>query len=170
MAEGVGFEPTLPFGKPVFKTGALSRSATPPAGILYRFGRTGRHVMKTFLGCHWPADGRRSPARGTRRRCRIRGTLHPARRTVCGARQAGGVRCETRWATLLSTTTAVIDRTAMSGVWSTSSQVPSVKQVSASSSDRASSTWNALFRVLISSRRCPPQPSASPRSWASERM
>ena len=42
MAEGVGFEPTLPFGKPVFKTGALNRSATPPADVLYRF--SGRAV------------------------------------------------------------------------------------------------------------------------------
>jgi hypothetical protein len=33
MAEGVGFEPTDPCGSPVFKTGALNRSAIPP--ILY---------------------------------------------------------------------------------------------------------------------------------------
>jgi hypothetical protein len=26
----VGFEPTIPFGMPVFKTGAFNRSATPP--------------------------------------------------------------------------------------------------------------------------------------------
>ncbi len=30
MAEGVGFEPTMPCGIPVFKTGAFDRSATPP--------------------------------------------------------------------------------------------------------------------------------------------
>ncbi len=30
MAEGVGFEPTEPFGSPVFKTGALNHSAIPP--------------------------------------------------------------------------------------------------------------------------------------------
>lgn len=30
MAEEVGFEPTEPCGSPVFKTGALDRSATPP--------------------------------------------------------------------------------------------------------------------------------------------
>ena len=30
MAEGVGFEPTMPCGIPVFKTGAIDRSATPP--------------------------------------------------------------------------------------------------------------------------------------------
>jgi hypothetical protein len=32
MAEGVGFEPTDPYGSPVFKTGALNRSAIPPIG------------------------------------------------------------------------------------------------------------------------------------------
>ena len=30
LVEGVGFEPTIPFGMPVFKTGAFNRSATPP--------------------------------------------------------------------------------------------------------------------------------------------
>jgi hypothetical protein len=30
MAERVGFEPTVPCGTPVFKTGALDRSATSP--------------------------------------------------------------------------------------------------------------------------------------------
>ena len=30
MAEGVGFEPTGPGGPPVFKTGAIDHSATPP--------------------------------------------------------------------------------------------------------------------------------------------
>lgn len=30
MAEGVGFEPTVTCATPVFKTGALNRSATPP--------------------------------------------------------------------------------------------------------------------------------------------
>src|SRR5207253_8818445 len=30
-AEGVRFELTRPFGLPVFKTGAINRSATPPA-------------------------------------------------------------------------------------------------------------------------------------------
>ena len=29
-AEEVGFEPTMPCGIPVFKTGAFDRSATPP--------------------------------------------------------------------------------------------------------------------------------------------
>ena len=30
MAEGVGFEPTDPYGSPVFKTGAFNLSAIPP--------------------------------------------------------------------------------------------------------------------------------------------
>ena len=30
MAEGEGFEPPIPCGTPVFKTGAFNRSATPP--------------------------------------------------------------------------------------------------------------------------------------------
>jgi hypothetical protein len=30
--EGVGFEPTEPFGSPVFKTGAINHSTTPPGG------------------------------------------------------------------------------------------------------------------------------------------
>ncbi len=33
LAEGVGFEPTDPFGSPVFKTGAIDHSATPPSKI-----------------------------------------------------------------------------------------------------------------------------------------
>jgi hypothetical protein len=32
-AEGVRFELTRPFGLPVFKTGAINRSATPPGEI-----------------------------------------------------------------------------------------------------------------------------------------
>ena len=30
MAEGVGFEPTRAFALPVFKTGAINHSTTPP--------------------------------------------------------------------------------------------------------------------------------------------
>ena len=33
MAEGVGIEPTSPFGLPVFKTGAIDRSAIPPVAV-----------------------------------------------------------------------------------------------------------------------------------------
>ena len=32
-AEGVGFEPTRPFGLPVFKTGAINHSTTPPENL-----------------------------------------------------------------------------------------------------------------------------------------
>ncbi len=32
--EGVGFEPTDPFGSPVFKTGAINHSTTPPYGSM----------------------------------------------------------------------------------------------------------------------------------------
>jgi hypothetical protein len=35
MAEGEGFEPPIPCGIPVFKTGAFNRSATPPEGSSY---------------------------------------------------------------------------------------------------------------------------------------
>ena len=31
LAEGVGFEPTSPFGETVFKTAAIDHSAIPPA-------------------------------------------------------------------------------------------------------------------------------------------
>lgn len=31
--EGVGFEPTVPFGTPVFKTGAINHSTTPPGWV-----------------------------------------------------------------------------------------------------------------------------------------
>jgi hypothetical protein len=34
MAEGVRFELTRPFGLPVFKTGAINRSATPPEELV----------------------------------------------------------------------------------------------------------------------------------------
>jgi hypothetical protein len=33
VAEGVGFEPTRPFGLPVFKTGAINHSTTPPEQV-----------------------------------------------------------------------------------------------------------------------------------------
>ena len=35
MAEGEGFEPPIPCGIPVFKTGAFNRSATPPESRPY---------------------------------------------------------------------------------------------------------------------------------------
>jgi hypothetical protein len=41
MAEGVGFEPTRAFALPVFKTGAINHSTTPPVTFV------------TPLLCHW---------------------------------------------------------------------------------------------------------------------
>ncbi len=38
VAEGVGFEPTEPFGSPVFKTGAFNRSAIPPGRMRLAYG------------------------------------------------------------------------------------------------------------------------------------
>ncbi len=43
MAEGVGFEPTRPFGLPVFKTGAFNRSATPPNAACSRIASMREH-------------------------------------------------------------------------------------------------------------------------------
>jgi hypothetical protein len=40
MAEEVGFEPTEPCGSPVFKTGAIDHSATPPASDKIPSGQT----------------------------------------------------------------------------------------------------------------------------------
>ena len=36
LAEGVGFEPTSPFGETVFKTAAFDLSAIPPRSRLWR--------------------------------------------------------------------------------------------------------------------------------------
>ena len=44
MAEGVGFEPTEPFGSAVFKTAAFNRSATPPGSVVRR-----RHYVRCGL-------------------------------------------------------------------------------------------------------------------------
>jgi hypothetical protein len=35
LAEGVGFEPTVPLGTAIFKTAALNHSAIPPANRFY---------------------------------------------------------------------------------------------------------------------------------------
>lgn len=47
MAEGVGFEPTVRFRTPVFKTGALNRSATLPA----QYAKKNRR--NSYLCCHF---------------------------------------------------------------------------------------------------------------------
>jgi hypothetical protein len=46
MAEGVGFEPTSPFGETVFKTAAIDHSAIPPGSRLWR--DTFNHQPLTF--------------------------------------------------------------------------------------------------------------------------
>jgi hypothetical protein len=50
-AEGVGFEPTMGFPIPVFKTGALGRSAIPPEGKPLR-----THLPAPQLGAPHMAD------------------------------------------------------------------------------------------------------------------
>ena len=40
LAEGVGFEPTRAFALPVFKTGAINRSTTPPERLRRYFATT----------------------------------------------------------------------------------------------------------------------------------
>ena len=46
MAEGVGFEPTRPFGLPVFKTGAINRSTTPPGLFVFSKFATAERFSK----------------------------------------------------------------------------------------------------------------------------
>ena len=48
MAEEVGFEPTEPFGSPVFKTGAIDHSATPPNCFFfsYLFRKAFNRILK----------------------------------------------------------------------------------------------------------------------------
>ena len=74
MAEGVGFEPTEPFGSPVFKTGAIDHSTTPPLSlpdVLTRSLPTGRRFLRRDLAA-WQAliptnDDTESPAASARR-------------------------------------------------------------------------------------------------------
>ncbi len=59
MAEGVGFEPTGPCGPPVFKTGAIDHSATPPfeAGrYLHPFDRLGKQIHRAGSGAGCAAE------------------------------------------------------------------------------------------------------------------
>jgi len=46
MAEGVRFELTRPFGLPVFKTGAINRSATPPGEVVRAYFRISQAMGK----------------------------------------------------------------------------------------------------------------------------
>jgi hypothetical protein len=47
MAEGVGFEPTVPCGTPVFKTGGFNRSPTPP--VMFSSTYVGWIFLKVIL-------------------------------------------------------------------------------------------------------------------------
>ena len=47
LAEGEGFEPPMPCGTPVFKTGAINHSAIPPAQAKRLFTRAGRIIPKS---------------------------------------------------------------------------------------------------------------------------
>ena len=52
MAEGVRFELTRPFGLPVFKTGAINRSATPPENlVIYRISESVRKYSRNSKIC-----------------------------------------------------------------------------------------------------------------------
>jgi hypothetical protein len=59
MAEGVGFEPTRAFALPVFKTGAINHSTTPPD----RAAQLSRSAINQQGGSSAPSLGR--IARGT---------------------------------------------------------------------------------------------------------
>ena len=74
MAEGVGFEPTEPFGSPVFKTGAIDHSTTPPLSlpdVLTRSLPTGRRFLSrdhaAWQALMKPIEDRQSPAVSDRR-------------------------------------------------------------------------------------------------------
>ena len=74
MAEGVGFEPTEPFGSPVFKTGAIDHSTTPPLslpGSLTRSLPTRRRFLRrdhaAWQALMKPIEDRQSPAVPDRR-------------------------------------------------------------------------------------------------------
>ena len=47
VAEGEGFEPPMPCGTPVFKTGAINHSAIPPAQAKHLFARAERIIPKS---------------------------------------------------------------------------------------------------------------------------
>ena len=74
-AEGVGFEPTVGFPTPVFKTGALDHSTTPPlgcaacAGICPRNARLSSKTLNPYTKAAGPAGWPGWPARSGRR-CR----------------------------------------------------------------------------------------------------
>jgi hypothetical protein len=57
MAEGVGFEPTVPYGTTVFKTAAFDHSAIPPA-IFRIVNKTAKSIyVKRLLAITGPGSG-----------------------------------------------------------------------------------------------------------------
>jgi hypothetical protein len=82
--EGVGFEPTDPFGSPVFKTGAINHSTTPPCGacqaaahmpMIPRLGSSRRLFLKG-------AQEQAAPVGGLHR---LAQHLHPPRKLLLEA-------------------------------------------------------------------------------------
>jgi hypothetical protein len=70
MAEGVGFEPTVGCPTPVFKTGAIDHSATPPEALL-KCGRCLARIMRNGKVKKLVRDPERGKVWGWRR-CRNR--------------------------------------------------------------------------------------------------
>ena len=60
--EGVGFEPTDPFGSPVFKTGAINHSTTPPYGSM--IPRNAKKGLPQLAGDPFGAPGQRAAGAG----------------------------------------------------------------------------------------------------------
>ena len=67
MAEGAGFEPARPFGLPVFKTGAINRSATPPKCIHRSAGKFLFAALVTSVNARefYQTDASRQDANGS---------------------------------------------------------------------------------------------------------
>src|SRR5262245_39582176 len=59
MAEGVGFEPTVPCSTTVFKTAALNHSATPPRSKTISYTIRGKcaSVLRSYLRSYRSAGG-----------------------------------------------------------------------------------------------------------------
>jgi hypothetical protein len=61
MAEGVGFEPTEPFGSPVFKTGAIDHSTTPPVHCVGQgYAQAWDRIQEKLSPVEFRLDGPRS--------------------------------------------------------------------------------------------------------------
>ena len=53
LAEGVGFEPTVPFSTSVFKTDAIDHSTTPPGSSLYAGWPSIAHSLGSVATCQY---------------------------------------------------------------------------------------------------------------------